>query len=214
MDASDSVPTVLSSIFESVSADVSGSGVSDELDRLDDAGNDFVLNAGVFTFGVFSDGDDVDIFVLGLMADDGLKRRLDKGHCKDASYLAWSDVGVKTESLSEHEVHGGMTSANGGSKGTLKTDLVLVDRFPSGFGEDPAAIWLLDSINVSLFPIDWSPSGVEDLGNSSRDLWANTIARNQGASVLGSSRHHSGNISQKLRHFWYSELNILLALKF
>jgi hypothetical protein len=104
-----------------------------------------------------------------------------------------------------------VASADGSGKGTLKTDLVLVDGFPSGLRENPAAICLLDSVNVSLFPINWSPSGVEDLGNSSRDLWADAIARNQSASVLGSSRHHSGNISQKLRHFWYSELNILLG---
>jgi hypothetical protein len=104
-----------------------------------------------------------------------------------------------------------VASADWSGKGTLKTDLVLVDGFPSGLREYPAAICLLDSVNVSLFPIDWSPSGVEDLGNSSRDLWADAIARNQSASVLGSSRHHSGNISQKLRHFWYSELNILLG---
>ena len=75
MDAGDSVPTVLSSVFESVSADVSGSGVSDKLDGLDDAGDDFVLDARVFTFSVFSDGDDVDIFVLGLVADDRLGKR-------------------------------------------------------------------------------------------------------------------------------------------
>jgi len=189
VDAGDSVPTVLSSVLESVLADVSGGGLSDELDGLDDAWDDLVLDAGVLTFSVFSDGDDVDVIVFGLVANDG---------------LAWSNVGVKAEGLSEHEVHGGVASADGSGKGTLKTDLVLVDGFPSGLRENPAAVWLLDSVNVSLFPIDWSPSGVEDLGNSSRDLWADTVARNQSASVLGSSRHHSGNISQKLRHFWYS----------
>lgn len=172
VDAGDSVPTVLSSVLESVLADVSGGGLSDELDGLDDAWDDLVLDAGVLTFSVFSDGDDVDVLVFGLVANDG---------------LAWSNVGVKAEGLSEHEVHGGVASADGSGKGTLKTDLVLVDGFPSGLREYPAAICLLDSVNVSLFPIDWSPSGVEDLGNSSRDLWADAIARNQSASVLGSS---------------------------
>lgn len=90
VDASDSVPTVLSSVLEGVLANVSGGGISNELDGLDDAWNNFVLDSRVFTFSVFSDGDNVDVVVFGLVANDR---------------LAWSNVGVKAEGLSEHEVH-------------------------------------------------------------------------------------------------------------
>ena len=74
VDAGDSVTTVLSSVLESVLADVSGGGLSDELDGLDDAWDDLVLDAGVLTFSVFSDGDDVDVIVFGLVANDGLEK--------------------------------------------------------------------------------------------------------------------------------------------
>jgi hypothetical protein len=74
VDAGDSVPTVLSSVLESVLADVSGGGLSDKLDGLNDAWDDLVLDAGVLTFSVFSDGDDVDVLVFGLVANDGLKK--------------------------------------------------------------------------------------------------------------------------------------------
>jgi len=87
VDASDSVPTVLSSVLEGVLANVSGGGISNELDGLDDAWDDFVLDSRVFTFSVFSDGDNVDVVVFGLVANDR---------------LAWSNVGVKAEGLSEH----------------------------------------------------------------------------------------------------------------
>lgn len=78
VDASDSVPTVLSSVLESVLADVSGGGLSDELDGLDDAWDDLVLDAGVLTLSVFSDGDDVDVVVFGLVANDGLDKIIER----------------------------------------------------------------------------------------------------------------------------------------
>ena len=70
VDASDSGSTVLSSVLEGVLADVSGGGLSDELDGLDDTWDDFVLDAGILTLSVFSDGDDVDVVVFGLVAND------------------------------------------------------------------------------------------------------------------------------------------------
>jgi len=73
VDASDSVPTVLSSVLEGVLANVSGGGISNELDGLDDAWDDFVLDSRVFTFSVFSDGDNVDVVVFGLVANDRLE---------------------------------------------------------------------------------------------------------------------------------------------
>lgn len=86
-------------VLESESEDTLRSFAGDELDALNNAVNNDVLNAGVFTLGVLSDQDGVNIVVWGLEAGDGAAR---------------SQVGKEVESSAEGEVKRDVALANGG----------------------------------------------------------------------------------------------------
>lgn len=60
MNDSDLLAAVQESIFESVLSDSFGLVLCDDLERLEDAGVDLVLNSRVFALKVLSDDDDID----------------------------------------------------------------------------------------------------------------------------------------------------------
>lgn len=88
-------------VLEGETEDTLGSLLGNELDALDDAVNDDVLNAGIFTLGVLTDENGVDVVVGGLVASNG---------------LAGTQVGEKVESTTESQVQGNVTLANRGLK--------------------------------------------------------------------------------------------------
>lgn len=65
---------------------------------MDDAVDDYVLDAAVFAFGVFADEDGVDIVVGGFVAGDG---------------LAWAHVGEEIECAAEGKIKGDVAFAYG-----------------------------------------------------------------------------------------------------
>ena len=70
MDGSDFWFSNVLGILEGIAED-SLTGVSrDELDALDDAVDNYVLDTGVFTFRIFSDEDRVNVVVWGFVASD------------------------------------------------------------------------------------------------------------------------------------------------
>lgn len=97
-------------LLESESEDTLGSFAGDELDALNDTIDNDVLNAGVFTLGVLSDQDGIDIVVGGLETGDG---------------AAGSQVGEEVEGSTKSEVERDVALANGG----LQPKLVLVHSF-------------------------------------------------------------------------------------
>lgn len=86
-------------VLEGVAADALGSLTGDELDGLDDAVNNNVLNAGVLSLGVLSDQDGVDTIVWGLVAGDGAAR---------------TDVGEEVECATEGKVEGNVSLSDWG----------------------------------------------------------------------------------------------------
>ncbi|KAI3488747.1 hypothetical protein L1887_47088 [Cichorium endivia] len=72
VDGGDLVAAVLLGVVEGVAGDALGSLVGDELDGLDHAVDDLVLDARVLALGVLTDEDGVDVVVGGLEALDGL----------------------------------------------------------------------------------------------------------------------------------------------
>lgn len=86
----------------------------DELDALDDTIDDNVLNARVFTLGVLSDQDGVDVIVGGLVASDG---------------SAGSEVGEEVEGSSQSEVQGDMALADGGLWSIVRCDIPKHNNF-------------------------------------------------------------------------------------
>lgn len=91
MDGGDSVSATDLGVMESVSSDSLGSLVGDELDGLNDPGDELVLDTRVLPLGVLSDEDRVDVIVRGLVTLDRDTR---------------SDVGEQVEGSSEGEVEG------------------------------------------------------------------------------------------------------------
>lgn len=86
-------------VLEGEAEDTLGGLLGDELNALNDTVNDDVLNAGVFTLGVLTDENSVDVVVGGLVASDG---------------LAGTQVGEKVESATQSQVQGNVTLSNGG----------------------------------------------------------------------------------------------------
>ena len=87
--------------------------LGDKLDALDDTVDDDVLNAGVFTLGVLTDENGVDVVVGGLVASDGLAR---------------TQVGEQVESTTESQVQGDVTLANGGLETLFSVAIQLQRR--------------------------------------------------------------------------------------
>jgi hypothetical protein len=76
----------------------------DKLDALDDTVDNGVLDTRVFTLGVLTDEDSVDVVVWGLVTSDR---------------SAWSDVGEEVESSAESQVERDVTLTNWGLNGQL-----------------------------------------------------------------------------------------------
>ena len=87
------------SVLEGEAEHSLGGLLGDELDALDDTVDDDVLNAGVFTLGVLTDQDGVDIVVGGLVTGNG---------------TAGTDVGEEVESTTEGQVQRDVALADGG----------------------------------------------------------------------------------------------------
>jgi len=85
-------------VLEGESEDTLGSLASDELDALDNTVDNNVLNTRVFTLGVLSDQDSVDIVVRGLVASNG---------------AAGSQVSEEVEGSAEGKVERDVALANG-----------------------------------------------------------------------------------------------------
>lgn len=86
-------------VLEGETEDTLGSFAGDELDALHDTVDNNVLNTGVFTLGVLTNENSVDVVVGGLVASDGAAR---------------TQVGEQVESTAESQVQGDVTLANGG----------------------------------------------------------------------------------------------------
>lgn len=149
----------LLSVLESVSQDALGSLLGDELDGLDDTVDNNVLNAGVFTLGVLTNEDDIDIVVRGLVACDR---------------LAGTEVGEEVEGTAEGEVEGDVSLSDGGSEGSLQCDVVAGDAVDCGVGDDRLAVLELRG-DIAELPLDGCVGGGEDVLDRLCDFRADTV---------------------------------------
>lgn len=149
----------ITSILECVSQDPLGSSSCDELDRLDDSVNDNMFDATVFSFGIFSNQDGVDIVVGSLVA-------------LDAS--AGTDVCKEVECASEGQVERDMAFADGGGERALEGNVVLVDGLDRFVWNDGPAV-LETRGDVDRLPLDWHASSRVDVLDGLRNLRPNTI---------------------------------------
>jgi len=97
-EAGDLLSLVLSGVLESITDDLVASWASDELQALNHIVGLSVLDSGVEIFLVFSDDHDVHVGVLG-----GDERSV---------AVAWSDVGVETQGLTDGHVQALVASSS------------------------------------------------------------------------------------------------------
>jgi len=165
----DGASLVVDGVLEGELGDLSAGLLGNELDTLDDAWNDLVLDTGVLALGVLSNGDQVDILVGGweaLEAD------------------AWSHVGVEAEGLSEHQVHTWVAGTDWRAEWALETALGDVHALFAWVRNFPLARSVLNGHHVSSLPVDWRAGGVEDLAHRIRNLWTDAITGDEGDELV------------------------------
>lgn len=85
MDYGYVITTGLDSMIKSITSNSLTSRSRNEFDTLHYSAHDFMLDSTILTFSIFSDDNQIDVLVEGLATRNG---------------FAWSDIGVKVESLS------------------------------------------------------------------------------------------------------------------
>jgi hypothetical protein len=105
VDDADLVLASGNGVLEGEAEDALGCLLGDELDGLDDAIDDDVLDARVLALGVLTDEDGVDVVVGGLIAGNGLAR---------------AQVGEEVEGTAEGQVERDVTLADGGLRERLE----------------------------------------------------------------------------------------------
>lgn len=91
-----------------------------------------------------------------------------------------------------------MTLSDGGHEWALQADLVSVDGVNGSLWDAEATIGVSHGCNINGFPLDGHSSSGEDLLHGSGDLWANSVARDQGdfAVARGEGSQLSGRVSR------------------
>lgn len=155
-------------VLKGISKDTLRGGLGNELDGLDDTGDNDVLDTRVLTLGVLTNQNGVNILVGGLVADNGLAR---------------SDVGKEVESSSEGKVEGDVTLTNGSGERALEGNEVLLDRVDSVLRDGGLTVDK-NRGNIDRFPLNGDLCGSVDFFDSGGDFDTDTITFNQSDSVV------------------------------
>lgn len=140
----------------------------DELDALDNTIDNNVLNARVFTLGVLTDEDGVDVVVGGLEAGNRAAR---------------TQVGKEVEGTAERQVERDVALADGGGERTLEGNLVLSDVLNGSVGDGSLAV-LDDGGDVDGFPGNGDLGSAEDVLDGFGDFGANAVTLDQADEVV------------------------------
>ena len=151
-------------VFESEVGDLSRSFFGDDFEALDDAGDDFVFQAGVEVFGVFADEDDVDVF----------EARFNAGKIFNGA-----DVGVKIEGFAQAHVDAGGSAGDGGAHGAFEGDAITAHGFHGCFGDELALFGGFVGASLDFFPIDFGSGRFEDAARGGGHFRADAFAGDQ-----------------------------------
>lgn len=158
--SADLLPANVAGVLEGVSQNALRGLAGDELDALDNAIDYNVLDTRVFSLGVLTDQDSVDVVVGGLVAGDG---------------SAGADVGEEVEGTAESEVERDVALADGRCEGALEGDQVLLDAGDRLVGDDCLAVLVQARGDIDRLPLDWDVGGRVDVLDRLRNLGADTI---------------------------------------
>src|SRR5581483_3310581 len=179
--------------------DARGSLGGDDLQALDDAGHDLVLDAGVKAFGVFANDNEVDV---------GITRR----NVRKISY--GPEVRVQLEAFAQGDIDAGEAPADRGGNRSLECDLGALE------GVDQLLRHVFVVLLVGLcacrlaLPVELHTGGCENADHGGGDFWPNAVAGNEGGfmshvevpKLLGcSSRRFDANRVYQRLLLWISK---------
>ena len=166
VDGGDPVAAADLGVVEGVPGDTLRGVMRDELDRLNDAGDELVLDARVLALSVLTDEDRVDVVVGRLEA---LDRR------------ARPNVGKEVERPAERQVERDVALADGRREWALERDRVLLDRGDGVVGDLRLTVDD-DRGDLDLLPLDGRLSLRKDLLDRLGNLRANACIGDRWAS--------------------------------
>jgi hypothetical protein len=166
MDDGDLVAVVVLGVLEGVFGDTSRSDFSDQLDALNDSVDDFVFNAGVFTF-----LKDFLVNFGSIFTSKCSHRVLANRHQVNVvvessvalQASAWSHVGVQVEFLAQSEIQRAMSFSNGRHQWTFQSDLVFVHRVNGSLRDAETTVGVSHGRDICDFPFNGNAGNGEDL---------------------------------------------------
>jgi hypothetical protein len=121
VDGVDLLAAVLAGELEGCLGDARGALLGDDLEGLDDAGEDRDLEAGIEVLGVLAEDDEVDAGVVGLDAGERFNG---------------AEAGVEVVLFAQRDIDGRETAADGRGRGPFDGDAVLLDGGEEGLGDE------------------------------------------------------------------------------
>src|SRR6266568_167901 len=165
VDGVDLFAAMLARVFKCEFSDAGRTFFGDDLDAFNDAGDDFMLQSDVFSFGVFADDDEVDTGPFGFEA---------------GKILDGAKVGEEVELLAEGDVDAFEATANGGGDGALERDLIAFDGLAEIRGDVFAEDFKGFGAGGEALPLPLDAGGFEDADDGVRDFGADAVAGDQG----------------------------------
>ena len=165
---------VLARMLEGETRDAGGSLFGDDLDALDHSGNHFVFDAGVKSFRIFANDDQID-------------SRIARGNMRQVADRP--EVGEEFEALAQFDVDAGEAAADGRSHRTLQSDAGALDRFAEFFGNVFVVLLKGFGAGGEAFPFEFDASSFEHANRGLDDFRADAVAGNESYFVGRSLSH-------------------------
>ena len=143
----DFLPPAASRVFKGESGDARGGALGDNLQAFHDAGNDFMLEAGIEVLGVFAHDDDVHV----------LEARLHAGEV-----LHGAKIGKEIEGLAQADVNARRALGDGGGHGAFQSDAVAANGFDGRFLDVLARFGRFFGAPLDDLPVNGHAGGVQD----------------------------------------------------
>src|SRR5208283_5354733 len=165
VDAMNFLALVFASMRERETRNARGSLFADHLDALHHSGDNFVLDTGIQSLGIFADHDQVDARVTR----------------RDMRQVAYGPkVGEEFEALAQLDVDAGEAAADRRSHRTLQSDAGALDRFAEFLGN--VFVILLKSFGPGrkAFPLKLNSGGFDHANRSLNHFGTDAVAGDEG----------------------------------
>ncbi len=167
VNGGDALAVIALRVLKGELGNAGGGFFGDDFEAFDDAGNDFVFEAGVEVFGIFADDDDIDAIEAGF----------DAGKIFDGA-----KIGVEVEGFAQGDVDAGSAPGDSGGHGAFESDFIFADGFDGGSVEDRAfgggGIGIFGA-GAEFFPFDLDAGGGENLFGGGGDFWTDSFTGEQ-----------------------------------